>query len=103
MQVRKAGDTRDLFVKPRVVLHRARSERVHAEVDRVIPRRDAREMPNDVDLAYFGYTVKIVIASQFGRQKIVDVCFLDVQLRQAITDATRLRALEDQRLVLCRM
>src|SRR5437764_14569511 len=47
MKVRKSGDARDFFIKTRVVLHRARAKRVHALVDRIIPRRHAREVSDD--------------------------------------------------------
>ena len=51
MEVGEAGQPRHLLVEPRVVLHRARAERVEAAVDRVILLRQAREMPDDLRLA----------------------------------------------------
>ena len=44
MHVGKARHARDLFVEPRIVLHRARAQRKKTEVDRVILPRQARVM-----------------------------------------------------------
>ena len=33
VKIRKAGDARHLFVQPRVVFHRARTQRIHAQID----------------------------------------------------------------------
>ena len=49
-----AVQARDEFVYPRVVFHRAGAERVHAEVNRVIPRGKPREVADHFDLADFG-------------------------------------------------
>ena len=51
MQIGKAGQPRQLLVEPRVVLHRARAERVEAAVDRVVLLRQPGEMPHDLRLA----------------------------------------------------
>ena len=47
----KPGQPRQLLVEPRVVLHRARAERVEAAVDRVILLRQPGEMAHDLRLA----------------------------------------------------
>jgi len=55
--VRPDGDAvepGDEFVHARVVLHRAGTQRIHAQVNRVVPRRKAREVANDFDLAHLG-------------------------------------------------
>ena len=39
------------LIHPRVVLHRARAQRIHAQIDGVVPRREPREVANDLDLA----------------------------------------------------
>ena len=60
-------------------------------------------MPDDIDLGNLGHAFEIVIAAKCGRQDRVDTRFLDIELWQTISDAARLRPLEDQRLVLRRM
>src|SRR5580693_3722205 len=47
-------ESRDEFVYTWVVLHRAGTQRIHAEVDRVIPRRKPREVANHFDFTDFG-------------------------------------------------
>src|SRR2546428_680036 len=42
------------FIDARVVLHCAGAQRIHTEVDGVVPRRKAREVPEYFDLAHFG-------------------------------------------------
>src|SRR5215207_10218164 len=97
----KIGETRDpcdSLVQPRVVLHRAGAERIHAEIDRVVPGRHTNEVTYHVDLAHFGHAFEIVVTTKLGGNVQRD--FVDVERRQAIADAPRLRALEDELLVL---
>src|SRR5260370_25469824 len=42
------------FIDTRVVLHRAGAQRIHAQVDGEVPRRKAREVAENFDLADFG-------------------------------------------------
>ena len=51
MQRRDARQARQPLVPLRVVLHRARAERVEVPVDRHVQRRQVRVMPDDVQLA----------------------------------------------------
>ena len=51
MRFGEALDARDGFVDARVVLHGAGAERIHAQVDGVVPRREPREVADDLDLA----------------------------------------------------
>src|SRR5690349_9619733 len=51
MDVREAGQPRDLLVEARVVLHRAGAEREKAEINRVILARQARVMAHRFRLA----------------------------------------------------
>ena len=46
-------EARRLLVQPRVVLHRARAERVERRVDGEVQPREAREVPDDVHLGGF--------------------------------------------------
>src|SRR5687767_11510493 len=100
MEIRKSTDPSDLLVETRVVLHRARPERIHAHVDRIIPGRYAREVPDHIDLADFRNTVEIIIAPQCSGNDLVKVRFFDIELGQSVADAAGLRALEDQSFVL---
>src|SRR5262249_37835172 len=49
-----AVETRNEFVDARVVFHGAGTERIHSEVDRVIPGRKAREVAHDFDFTDLG-------------------------------------------------
>src|SRR5882762_1983384 len=51
MQIGETRQPRHLLVEPRVVLHRARAERVKAAIDRVILLRQAGKMAHDLRLA----------------------------------------------------
>src|SRR5437660_2141141 len=53
MTVGNSLKARNHFVHARVVLHGAGAERIHTEIDSVIPGGQAREMTNDFDLADF--------------------------------------------------
>jgi hypothetical protein len=47
------------FVHTRVVLHGAAAQRVHAEIDGIVPGGEAGEVANDFDLAQFGHKAQI--------------------------------------------
>ena len=51
MDVGEAGQTRQLFIEARVVLHRARAERVKPGIDRVVLLRQASEVAHYLRLA----------------------------------------------------
>ena len=51
-----------------VVLHRARSERVRPQVDRVLPVGEPREMTDQVALRYFCQSDRRFAAVQFGNE-----------------------------------
>ena len=57
-----AVEPRDEFIYARIVLHGAGTERIHAQVDRVVPRREPREVANHLDLADFGKSFDAVAA-----------------------------------------
>ena len=54
VQIGKAGQPRHLFVEARVVLHRARAERIEAAVDRVVFLREPGEVADHLRLAEAG-------------------------------------------------
>src|SRR5581483_982019 len=59
MRVADAFEPRDKLVHTRVVLHRAGAERIHAEIDRIVPRGESGKVADDLDLAYFGHHTEI--------------------------------------------
>ena len=61
----EAGDD---LVDARVVLHGAGAERVHAEIDRVIPGGEAGEVADDFDLADLGQVAEIFARSVSAEQ-----------------------------------
>ena len=54
MRLGQAFDARDHLVDARVVLHGAGAQRIHAEVDGVVPGGEPREVADDLDLAQLG-------------------------------------------------
>jgi len=56
-----------------------------------------------IDLGHFRHIREIIVPSKLSGDDRIDIRFLDIELRQAITDPARLRTFEDQRLVLCGM
>ena len=68
MQLGEAGQPRDLLVDHRVVLHRARAERVEGRRRAVVPLRQAQEVAQHLELADLGQAVEVVLAPQLGGQ-----------------------------------
>ena len=88
MKVCEARDARDTFVETRIVFHRARAQRVHAEVDRIVPGRHANEVTNHVDFADFGHAFEIVVTTKFCGN--VERDFVHIERGQTVSDAPRL-------------
>jgi hypothetical protein len=86
------------LVQLRVVLHRARPERVEARVDSVVPLGQASEVTNHVELGELREALNVVAnmlrAEHVPRIRPRHLCRLDRDAR-----AARSRALEEQRLV----
>ncbi len=51
MRLGQPLNPRHKLIHARVVLHRARAQRIHPQIDGVVPRREPREVANDFDLA----------------------------------------------------
>jgi hypothetical protein len=66
MEIRESADPRDAFVESRVVLHRAGTQGIHADVDRVVPGRHANEVTNNIHFAHFGHAFEIVITTKLS-------------------------------------
>ena len=98
MRFGQALDARHKLVHARVVFHRARPERVHAEVDRVVPGREAREVANDLDLAQLGEQPR-----RTAMRRAKEPCGVDcrhVEWRQFVGPLAGRGLLKEQRLVL---
>ena len=93
-------EPRDPLVQLRIVLHRTRAERIHPEVDGVVPGRDPGEMANDVDFADFRQAGKVILPPILGREKLLDRLSLDVERRQVVSNAPWPGPLKDQSFIL---
>ena len=94
-----AVQARDEFVHARVVLHRAGPQRVHAQIDRVIPGGQAREVAHHFDFADFRearHALTRVGRAQCGAR----VDLRNVQGRELHSALAGRGLLEDQSLVL---
>jgi hypothetical protein len=87
------------FVYARIVFHGAGTERVHSQVDGVIPGGEAREVAQDFDLAYFG-KIGNAFASMMTAQHFCGVGGWDVQRGQFKGTFSGGGGLEDEALVL---
>ena len=98
MRLRNPLQPRYKFIYPRIVLHRAAAQRIHPQVDRVIPSREPREMANDLNLAQLRE-----LCSFFARifaQQILGIDLWNIEGRQPIRLLPRRRLLKAQPLVL---
>ena len=98
----QAVEPRDEFVYARVVLHGARSQRIHPQVDGVIPGGKPRKVAEHFDLADLGHSFNAV-ARVLGAQHALRIHRRHVQRRQLDAALSRSRFLEDQPLVLAGM
>ena len=67
-----AVEASDEFVDARVVFHGAGAQRIHAEVDGVVPGRETREVANDFDLADFGEAFDAFARGDLRRRTLRD-------------------------------
>jgi hypothetical protein len=98
MRLGQSHQPRHVLIHARVVLHGARAQRIHAVVHGIVPRRDARVVADDLDLAYFRHIAQVftrVIAEQLGR-----INLRHVERRQLVALLAGRRFLEDQAFVL---
>ena len=66
MSVGQALEAHHQFVHARVVLHGARTQGIHSQIDGVVPGGDPGEVADDFDLAHFGHVAQIF---SFGRSQ----------------------------------
>src|SRR5882757_7258090 len=75
MQVREARQRDDALVDARVVLHRARAQRVEAGVDPEVALRELREVADELELVNLGKPRRLgapqLLRNLRGRQAVV--------------------------------
>ena len=98
MRFGDALKARDEFVDPRVVLHGAAAQRVHAQIDGIVPGGEAGEVADDLDLAQLGHNAQ-VRAGSFAQQAF-RIHFGHIQRGHLVGLFARRRLLKDQGLVL---
>ena len=99
MFVRQAIEPRDEFIHARVVFHGAGTERIHAEINRVIPCGEPREVADHFDLADFGKAFDCV-AREFRAERIRRINCRYIERRKFHAALARRGLLEDQAFVL---
>ncbi len=86
------------FIHPRVVLHGAGAQRIHAEIDGVVPGGKAGEVADDFDLAHFRHVAQIF---SFGcTEKFGGIHFGHVERRKLPRGFSGRGFFEDQAFVL---
>src|SRR5690606_36959506 len=78
VNVRKAGQARHLLVEARIVLHRARAQRIHAAVDRVVEAGEAHIMAHGLGLGE-ARQVQLAIAGKAAEAIFGQVGFEQVE------------------------
>jgi hypothetical protein len=96
MRLREAGRARDLFIDARVVLHRARAQRIKTGVDGEVQFREPGEVADDVHFRHLHFVLDLV-AAQCGGEDLLERLLRHVERGKLIAAAAFLRALEDQR------
>ena len=96
---REPIEPRDEFVHARVVLHSAGAERIHPQIDGVIPGGKPREVADDFDFADFREAVNR-LAREFAAHRRGRIDRRNVERRQLHPALARRGFLEDQPFVL---
>ena len=102
MRLGQPLNPRDRFIDPRVVLHRARPQRIHPQINRIVPRRKPREVPNDLNLTKLRHRAQVISAHRIAQQGS-SIHRRHIQLRQPIPLLPSRRLLKNQILVLIHM
>ena len=98
MRLGQALDAGDRLIDARVVLHGAGAQRIHAQVDRVVPSREPREVADDLDFAQLGEQARYLPVRITKQRRHIH--HRHVERRQLVSALPRRRLLEDERLVL---
>ena len=102
MRPGQAFGARHHLVDPRVVLHGAGAQRIHAVIDGVVPGGKAREVADGLHLADFGEAFDF-LAHVFGAERFGGVHRGDIELRELVGLLAGRTALEEERFVLREM
>ena len=94
-----AFEAGDRLVDAAVVLHGAGAERIHAEVDGVVPGGEAREVADDLDLGELGHDAEVACGAAVAEER-GGVDGGDVELGEAVGLFAGRGLLEDQAFVL---
>ena len=94
----EAFNARDQLIDARVVLHGAGAERIHAQVDGVVPGGEAREVADDFDLAQLGQFAGLFAVRGAEQRGRVDL--RHIERRHLVGLFAGRGLLEDQRFVL---
>src|SRR5215472_5791804 len=89
---------RNCLVHTRIVFHRAGSQRIHSEIDSVVPRRKPREVTDNFNLADLGHVAEIF--SLCVPQELVRIYVRDIKCSQLPCGFAGRRLLEDQAFIL---
>ncbi len=95
----QAFEPRDELVDARIVFHGAGAERVHAEIDRVIPCGKAGEVADHFDFADFGEAFN-GIAAECSAERSGRIDGGDIERRKLHAALAGQRMLEDQAFIL---
>ena len=101
MRVGQPGNARHHFVHAGVVLHGAGAQRIHAEIDGVVPGAQASVVANDLEFADFGHGAEIVAIALAQQASGADLG--NVQWRKLVGGFAGGRLLEDESFVLAGM
>jgi hypothetical protein len=101
MGLRDALEAGDELVHPRVVFHGAAAQRIHAEIDGIVPGGETGEVANDLDLAQFGHQSQI----RAGRlaQQVYRIDVRHIEGRHFVGLLTRRRLFKYQGLILSKV
>jgi hypothetical protein len=98
MRIGEPLDASDELIHARVVLHGAGAERIHAQVDGVVPGREPREVADDFNLAQLGQFAGRGAMGRAEQRRGIDSGH--IERRQLVSALARRGFLEEQRLVL---
>ncbi len=99
---RNSIQPRHKLIHPRVVFHRARTQRIHPQINRVIPGRKPREVPDHLDLTNLWKSLHALAPVRVS-QRLRRIHRRHIQRRQFKRPLPRRRLLKYQSLILIRL
>ena len=98
MRVGQAGDAGHGFVHPCVVFHGAGAQRIHSQVDGVVPGGEPGEVADDLKLAHLGHLAQVFAFA--GSEQLSSIGRRDIERREFVALLARRGFFEDQTFVL---